>query len=445
MTYPHSAWPGQPGPHPAHLPQVGPYRPAASAATARALPWVGGGAGFGLIFLLLLGFFTVEGSFAGVLIGFLLASLTLVLVLSAFVWIDRVEPEPLSHLAFAFGWGATVAVLFSYVVNSLGSWLLQVNGAVVMAPVVEETAKGCGLLVFLLFRRRHFDGIVDGIVLAGFVAAGFAFTENILYLARAFTEGNEHGSGVGTAFALQTFLIRGVLSPFAHPLFTAMTGIGCGIAAVTRSAPLRVVAPFLGWCGAVFLHFLWNASSTVGESAFWLVYLLLMVPLFGSMIGLVVWSRRLEMRVIARHLPAYAAAGWLAGWELPALTTLDGRRRAREWAQRMFGGAGRRAMVGLQLAATELAFLRERASRGYDLYQFAQREQELLTRVGTHKQVLLPAAQHRPFGVAQVPAQPTAGPRPPASPGWPPQQFPAPRPSPWDRPADQRHPPEQGR
>ena len=32
-----------------------------------------------------------------------------------------------------------------------------------------------------MFRRREFDGVVDGVVYAGLVAAGFAFTENILY------------------------------------------------------------------------------------------------------------------------------------------------------------------------------------------------------------------------------------------------------------------------
>ena len=44
------------------------------------------------------------------------------------------------------------------------------------------------LVGLLIFRRREFDGIVDGIVYAGLVAAGFAFTENILYFGRAFAE-----------------------------------------------------------------------------------------------------------------------------------------------------------------------------------------------------------------------------------------------------------------
>ncbi len=55
----------------------------------------------------------------------------------------------------------------------------------ISAPIVEEGAKGLFLVGLLIFRRRELDGVVDGIVYAGLTAAGFAFTENILYLGRA--------------------------------------------------------------------------------------------------------------------------------------------------------------------------------------------------------------------------------------------------------------------
>jgi hypothetical protein len=82
----------------------------------------------------------------------------------------------------------------------------------VVAPVVEEFTKGLFLVGLLLFRRREFDGIVDGVVYAGIVAAGFAFSENILYLGRAVSEPESAG-------VLATLFVRGVASPFAHPLF----------------------------------------------------------------------------------------------------------------------------------------------------------------------------------------------------------------------------------
>ena len=107
----------------------------------------------------------------------------------------------------------------------LGRGSGDVLGAVAVAPIVEEAVKGVFLVGLLVFRRREFDGIVDGIVYAGLVAAGFAFTENILYLGRAFAEDGPVGQA-GGVFAV--LVLRGVLSPFAHPLFTAMTGIGAG-------------------------------------------------------------------------------------------------------------------------------------------------------------------------------------------------------------------------
>ena len=61
--------------------------------------------------------------------------------------------------------------------------------AVLVAPWIEEAAKGAAVLLVLLFRRREFDGVVDGIVLAGLSGVGFAFTENVLYFGRAFLAG----------------------------------------------------------------------------------------------------------------------------------------------------------------------------------------------------------------------------------------------------------------
>nr|WP_257911002.1 PrsW family intramembrane metalloprotease [Janibacter limosus] len=62
--------------------------------------------------------------------------------------------------------------------------------AVISAPLVEETTKGAFLLVMWLLMRREFNGLTDGIVYAGIVAAGFAFTENIQYFA-----GRGHAAG----------------------------------------------------------------------------------------------------------------------------------------------------------------------------------------------------------------------------------------------------------
>ena len=246
----------------------------------------------------------------------------------------------------------------------LGQGSGDVLGAAVIAPIVEEGVKGAFVVGLLLFRRREFDGIVDGIVYAGLVAAGFAFTENILYMGRAFAEsGGLVGQDGGV---LAVLILRGVLSPFAHPLFTSMTGIGCGLAATEPlGAGARAVRAgrLLRWrwcctrCGTA-------RRRCGGGGAFLGVYLFVMVPLFLAMIVLVAWQRRREQRTVADQLPGFAMAGWIAPSEVALLSTLAGRNRWRRAVRQRSGKAAERAVTEYQTAVTELAFLRARMSRG---------------------------------------------------------------------------------
>ena len=220
----------------------------------------------------------------------------------------------------------------------LGRGSGDVVGAVAIAPIVEEAVKGVFLVGLLIFRRREFDGIVDGIVYAGLVAAGFAFTENILYFGRAFTEEGPVGQA-GGVFAV--LVMRGVLSPFAHPLFTAMTGIGAGIASNSRNPVVRIVAVLIGYALAVTLHALWNGSASLqGGEAFIGVYAFIMVPLFLAMIAVVVWQRRREQRIVIEQLPGFAQAGWIAPSEIALLSSLAGRRGWRAAVRAPLGQAG---------------------------------------------------------------------------------------------------------
>jgi RsiW-degrading membrane proteinase PrsW (M82 family) len=306
----------------------------------------------------------------GVVVGTLCALLPVGPVVATFLWMDRWEPEPPRLLLFAFLWGACFATLTALIINSGAALAIEqvmtgagdVYGAVVVAPIVEEAVKGAFLVGLLVFRYREFDGIVDGIVYAGLVAAGFAFTENILYIGRAFAEDAMSGQ---SGAVLGVLLVRGVLSPFAHPLFTAMIGIGAGIAATTRNSGVRVVAVAVGYLLAVALHALWNGSATLsGGIGFLGVYLFVMVPLFLAMVGVVVWQRRREQRTVAAQLPLFAQAGWIAPSEVTLLSSLAGRRGWQAAVRRRSGRATARAVVEYQAAVTELAFLRARIARG---------------------------------------------------------------------------------
>ncbi|RJQ69937.1 protease PrsW [Pseudonocardiaceae bacterium YIM PH 21723] len=372
------------------------------------------------------------------------AMLPVVPVVATFLWIDRWEPEPPRLLLFAFLWGGGFATLVALIVNStfgaiaeaMSSGSGDVLSSVISAPIVEEGAKGLFLIGLLLFRRRELDGVVDGIVYAGLCAAGFAFTENILYFGKAIADAHE-GAGGGL---LPIFVIRGILSPFAHPLFTSMTGIGVGIAAMARPGVLRVIAPIGGYLVAVFLHGLWNLSASMPEGTFVLSYLLIMVPLFAGMIGVVLWQRRRERRVLQAELPAFAQAGFVAPQEVELLADLAARKRWLNAAKARSGQAGGKAVRAYQVAATELAFLRHRMARGSvgtDAYQWHNELVAALARAragAVAVSAALPPAHQLPGGWAQAqpvaPAQPHPMPVPPphrTPPGWPQQQFP-PRP-----------------
>lgn len=300
---------------------------------------------------------------AGLVGGTLLAAVPVFPVVAVFLWLDRYEAEPTSLLVFAFAWGAGVATFGALAINTASVHAIQASGgdpttgAVVVAPLVEESLKGIAVLFILLARRREFDGIVDGIVYAGLVGIGFAFVENVLYLGRAL----EQDGGITAAFV---FVLRCVASPFAHPLFTAATGVGIGLAARSGSRLVRVFAPVAGWCLAVFLHGAWNLSASSGLGGFVSVYVAVQLPLFAAVAALAVVARQREGRLIGRHLAVYCSTGWLSHDEVGMLASLRARRDARNWARRTGGRAGRQAMRDFQELGSELAFLRERMVRG---------------------------------------------------------------------------------
>ncbi|GAA4848283.1 hypothetical protein GCM10023201_45290 [Actinomycetospora corticicola] len=377
----------------------------------------------GICALVAVGFASTEIGTGGVVVGAICALLPVGPVLLAFAWVDRWEPEPPRLLLTAFLWGAGFAALVALIINSsavlaaellLGQGQGDFIGAVISAPLVEEFVKGAFVVGLLLFRRREFDGIVDGVVYAGFVGAGFAFTENIIYFGRAFTDdGTAPVAGV-----IVTFILRGVLSPFAHPLFTAMTGIGVGIAASVRSRALGALAIVVGYALAVILHALWNSATQLGPGFFG-VYILIMVPLFLALIGLVVWQRRRERDVLARQMPGFAAAGWIAESEVPLLGSMSGRRRWLSAVRRTAGKPAAHAVVHYQHAVSELAFLRARAERGA-IPPDPRWHAELLDNVVRTRMAAV-TAPGVPQG-QQPPPGPPPGPRPPSGP------FPTPGP-----------------
>ncbi len=323
----------------------------------------------------------------GIAIGLAAAVLPVPVLVACFMWLDRFEPEPKHYLVLTFLWGAFVATSVAYWTNTGASNLLpDALVGVLVAPFIEEIMKAAFPLAVLWFRREKISGFTDAIVYCGLSAVGFAMVENILYLGgHGFASSYEQygpASGVASVFAL--FLARIFMSGFAHPLFTAMTGIGIGFAARASQTWVRVLAPLPGLILAMMLHGAWNLmallSADRGPYVFLYGYVAVMVPIFLGMAGLALWLRAHEGRLAVRMLPVYAAAGWMSPPEVAAMATLSGRHAARTWARRVAGEPGRRAMKEFQAAATRLAIVRDNLDRGLDTYTAAD-EHQMLQRI----------------------------------------------------------------
>lgn len=293
-----------------------------------------------------------------------LALVPLTLVILAVRWIDRWEPEPHPALWFAFLWGAGVSVVTALVFDLGVQIAVAASGAespgssfmsaVVQAPLVEEVAKGFGLLLLFWVIRAQFNGPIDGVVYAAMIAAGFAFSENIQYFGVAMLEG-----GIGTLGV--TFLLRGVLSPFAHVLFTACTGFAIGVAARRATGSRYIGTVLIGLVAAVLLHALWNGAFfflTTEESLVG-YYFLIQFPMFLCAVLTMVLLRRHEEKLTVQWLGDYASVGWFTPAEVDMLATSRGRRQARAWANAQ-PPQRRLAMNRFIVDASRLASVRHR-------------------------------------------------------------------------------------
>ena len=321
----------------------------------------------------------------GTVLGFALSTTAMVLVLACYLWLDRWEPEPPRLLVMAFLWGASVAVLTSVLAEHLfgkafglgedsagegaaGGGAADFASVAIGAPVFEEAAKGAFLLLMMTGRRRNeLNTLTDCLVYAGITAAGFAWLENIFYIAS--------GETLGGSLAIAA--LRLVIGPFAHPLFTTMTGIGVYYALKQRNPLAKAAYLLIGYAAAVVMHALWNGSALLGLKAYVSVYLVWMAPIFGLAIALAVASRQREQRIVAAKLPVMVSGGLITPFEAAWMSSIPGRKTAVATAARLGGRRDGKAVKRFALQVVELAYVRDRIDRGFgDERVFALQNEE---------------------------------------------------------------------
>ena len=149
------------------------------------------------------------------------------------------------------------------------------------------------------------------------------------------------------------FVLRGILSPFAHVTFTAMTGIGCGIARESHNKVVRIFLPILGYGCAVLLHALWNGMAVIGGlGGFFLGYLVLEIPFFFILVGFAFYTMYRQNKILKEMLAIDVARGLIpqadfekatsafksTGWLLGSL--FSGKYMARKRYLRAIGKLG---------------------------------------------------------------------------------------------------------
>ena len=196
-------------------------------------------------------------------IAFISAILPVLLLLWFIYRKDREHPEPLGKLLLTFFVGC-----FSVIpAGLLESMLVPLGPDAGTAPVLNGRYNGycvaglseelCKLLLLMwvIWRSRHFDEYFDGIVYAAYLSLGFACVENISYV-------------FGGSDPIGTALMRGLLAVPAHFLFAVTMGYYLSLAKFDPAGRRRHL-----WKALIFpvlLHGTYDAllmvSSNLGGS-----------------------------------------------------------------------------------------------------------------------------------------------------------------------------------
>jgi len=185
----------------------------------------------------------------------------------------RYGREPWPTVLKTFAWGAVLSVIIAIILSVVFIVVLgQIQplndffarrfqddpsaliGALLVAPIVEEAAKGVGATA----GRPQTQSKTDGLVYGAAAGLGFSATENLVYALAALLV-----PGVGPSGSLVVVAVRSFSSTFLHASSTAV--MGYGLAKSWLSGRPWAVFPF--YIVAVAMHATSNLFSTLADDA----------------------------------------------------------------------------------------------------------------------------------------------------------------------------------
>ncbi len=179
------------------------------------------------------------------------------------VWIrntERYNREPWRSILLCFLWGATIAVIAAFILETVldVSLSLSFNDqnilglvlVIVVAPFVEEFTKPLALRMKTV--KRELDEPEDGFIYGAVAGLGFSATENLLYGFNFLSEG---------LFAFIVLMaMRSIGGCLLHASATSFTGYGYGKTLLGRTTWLNVLPYFLL---AIALHGFYNLLVSI--------------------------------------------------------------------------------------------------------------------------------------------------------------------------------------
>lgn len=238
----------------------------------------------------------------GLLLSFLAGVVPAYLCLTLLYCADLYEKEPLRLILAAFFWGAwpafliglAVVVIFRLPIELWGRDAVEAVRVGLLAPVIEELAKGAVVLFIVHRYRSEIDSVHDGIIYGAAVGLGFAMTANMLSFMGAFLV---HGF----VELQQKILVEGLLHGFNHAFYTAFFGAGLAYATFTRSRTQRWAVPL----GALLLAMTANGlHGLIQRSSLGINPLAIGLTWLGiiAIVSIMAWSLGRQHRCIRREL-----------------------------------------------------------------------------------------------------------------------------------------------